>query len=195
VKLWRIDLLRVRIHNTIVENQLPVFQATLLLASATQAYQVVSAWRSIIALTLFEAPHHHKPFSFHLKKTPTSLTTNKIMPQTWLIVGASRGIGLEFVTQLLEEGHAVIATTRGSIPSSPPDGGAVAGHLWPLVDTENGKNLTILQCDVSDETSISAFGEQLKGLITRGGVLERKLIDCMVLNAGILDYPNRISEM
>jgi NAD(P)-dependent dehydrogenase (short-subunit alcohol dehydrogenase family) len=114
------------------------------------------------------------------------------MPQTWLIVGASRGIGLEFVTQLLGHGHTVIATARGP---PPPNRGVRTGHLWPLVDTPNGKNLTILECDVSDETSIKAFAERLRGLTTTGGVLERGLVDCVVLNAGVLEYPNRVSEM
>lgn len=114
------------------------------------------------------------------------------MPQTWLIVGASRGIGLEFVTQLLEHGHTVIATARGT---PPPKGEVGTGKLWPLVNTPNGKNLTILECDVSDDASIAAFAGRLGGLATTGGVLEGRSIDCVVLNAGILDYPNRVSEM
>jgi len=117
------------------------------------------------------------------------------MPQTWLIVGASRGIGLEFVTQLLEQGHSVIATARSSIVSSSPDAGVGAGHLRALINTPGGEKLTILQCDVSDDASIKAFAEQVKELAAPGGVLDNGLIDCVVLNAGVLVYPNRISEM
>jgi len=135
------------------------------------------------------------PISPQLQKTSTYLSANEIMSQTWLVVGASRGIGLEFVTQLLEKGHTVIATARSPVVSPPPNGGLGGVHLWPLIDTPSGKNLTILECDISDEASIKYFAEQMRGLATRDRVLERGLIDCVVLNAGILDYPNRISEM
>jgi NAD(P)-dependent dehydrogenase (short-subunit alcohol dehydrogenase family) len=55
--------------------------------------------------------------------------------------------------------------------------------------------LTVLECDVSDEKSISAFAGQVKKLGRVGGVLEKGKIDVVVLNAGLLVYPNRISEM
>jgi NAD(P)-dependent dehydrogenase (short-subunit alcohol dehydrogenase family) len=32
--------------------------------------------------------------------------------KTWLIVGSSRGIGLEFVKQLLAKGERILATVR-----------------------------------------------------------------------------------
>lgn len=56
--------------------------------------------------------------------------------KTWLIVGASRGIGKEFVEQLLERGDKVYATTRGA------------------VQYHDGRNPVILKCDVTDEGSI-----------------------------------------
>ncbi|RQM04843.1 hypothetical protein DH86_00003747, partial [Scytalidium sp. 3C] len=34
--------------------------------------------------------------------------------QTWLVVGASRGIGLELCRQLVSKGHRVIGTVRNS---------------------------------------------------------------------------------
>ena len=70
-----------------------------------------------------------------------------------------------------------------------------ASHLRALIDTPGGKKLTIVQCDVSDDVSIIAFARQVKELAAPGGVLENGLIDCVVLNAGVLVYPNRISEM
>lgn len=109
-----------------------------------------------------------------------------MLQQAWIIVGASRGIGLEFARQLLLQNHIVIATVR-SIAS--------ANQLWPLTGTPNGHNLQILECDVSDTQSIKQFSEQVRRLGRRGNVLEGGIIDCLVLNAGVLEYPNRISEM
>ena len=116
------------------------------------------------------------------------------MSQTWLIVGASRGIGLEFVSQLLSRGDTVIATARAHVSSSTSQYGN-ASLLWSLTGTPNGHNLKILECDVSDETSIKSFTEQVKKLGRNGGVLERGVIDVVVLNAGVLVYPNRMTEM
>lgn len=116
------------------------------------------------------------------------------MPQTWLIVGASRGIGLEFVSQLLAQGHVVIATARAPSTAPPVHAVGSGSDLYSLTGTRNGRNLTILECDVSDEDSIKRFGEQTRRLGRRGAVLERGVIDVVVLNAGVLVYPNRISE-
>ena len=107
------------------------------------------------------------------------------MPQTWLIVGASRGIGLEFVTQLLAAGHNVIATARS----------ALTPNLHLLANGVNGQNLTTLVCDVSVPDSIKSFIEDVKKLRANHEVLEKGVIDVVVLNAGVLDYPNRISEL
>jgi NAD(P)-dependent dehydrogenase (short-subunit alcohol dehydrogenase family) len=121
------------------------------------------------------------------------------MRQTWLVVGASRGIGLEFVSQLLHRGDTVIATARAPPPSKttppPPSQYGNASQLWSLTGTPNGHNLKILECDVSNEESIKSFTEQVKKLGRKGGVLEKGVIDVVVLNAGVLVYPNRISEM
>lgn len=53
--------------------------------------------------------------------------------KTWLIVGASRGIGHEFADQLLARGDRVIATVRGNTSS-----------FWP-----DRKDATVLNCDVA----------------------------------------------
>jgi NAD(P)-dependent dehydrogenase (short-subunit alcohol dehydrogenase family) len=118
------------------------------------------------------------------------------MPQTWLIVGASRGIGLEFVSQLLSRGDIVIATARAPSSTLPPlSQYGNASQLWALTGTPNGQNLKILECDVSNEESIKSFTERVRKLGRKGGVLENGIIDVVVLNAGVLVYPNRISEM
>ena len=108
--------------------------------------------------------------------------------QTWLIIGASRGIGLEFCTQLLAAGHRVISTARSATGSS---------QLWALTGTPNGRNLTILECDVTDETSVERFVEAVRKFSTlkkgrAGGV---DVLDVVVINAGVLVYPNRALEM
>ena len=108
--------------------------------------------------------------------------------QTWLIVGASRGIGLEFCTQLLAAGHRVVGTARAARGSS---------QLWTLTGTPNGKNLTILECDVTDEASVERFVEAVRkfGLLKKGRAGGLEIIDVVVLNAGVLVYPNRAMEM
>ncbi|EKD18665.1 putative short-chain dehydrogenase/reductase [Drepanopeziza brunnea f. sp. 'multigermtubi' MB_m1] len=112
-------------------------------------------------------------------------------PQIWLIVGATRGIGLEFTTQLLDLGYTVIATARAPTASTT----STASNLWALTGTRNGHNLTILECDVSSEDCIKGFTEQVRRLGRPGGVLDRGVIDVAVLNAGILEYPGRVSEV
>ncbi|KAI9054937.1 hypothetical protein LZ554_002080 [Drepanopeziza brunnea f. sp. 'monogermtubi'] len=112
-------------------------------------------------------------------------------PQIWLIVGATRGIGLEFTAQLLDLGYTVIATARAPTASTT----STASNLWALTGTRNGHNLTILECDVSSEDCIKGFTEQVRRLGRPGGVLDRGVIDVAVLNAGILEYPGRVSEV
>jgi NAD(P)-dependent dehydrogenase (short-subunit alcohol dehydrogenase family) len=63
--------------------------------------------------------------------------------KTWLIVGASRGIGLEFVRQILARGDRVIATVRGH-------GSALEAIVHDAPD-----RATILMCDVSHEQGIN----------------------------------------
>lgn len=65
---------------------------------------------------------------------------------TWLVVGASRGIGHEFVRQLLIRGDRVLATTRKR--NEPLD-----AAFWTKEEIQ--ANLCIpLECDVSSEQSI-----------------------------------------
>ena len=90
--------------------------------------------------------------------------------KTWLVVGASRGIGKAFVDQLLAKGNRVIATVRGQ-----------ASEYWP----DQKDRCTVLNCDVAVEKTINFFVEQLST------IPDLKKIDYVVINAGILVYPNR----
>ena len=63
----------------------------------------------------------------------------------WIIVGSSRGIGLEFVRQLLARGDRVYAVIRDP---------ANASQLWALAGAAPMANCELLECDVADEASI-----------------------------------------
>ena len=69
-----------------------------------------------------------------------------------LVVGASRGIGLEFVRQCLSKGCAVVATVRGSPPAP------ILG-----LQSEVGERLQVLDMDVGDEASVAAAASSLAG--------------------------------
>lgn len=69
------------------------------------------------------------------------------MAEAWVIVGASRGIGLEFVKQLLDLGHHVIAGVRS------PSG---AEKLSQLISHKSRPECCLVeQCDVTSEESIN----------------------------------------
>ena len=68
---------------------------------------------------------------------------------TWLIVGASRGIGLEFVRQLLARGDQVIATVRDLEKAS---------ELWSLAGVAPRGACQLLLCDVQSDNSINVCG-------------------------------------
>jgi NAD(P)-dependent dehydrogenase (short-subunit alcohol dehydrogenase family) len=101
--------------------------------------------------------------------------------QTWVVVGASRGIGLEFVSQLLSRGDDVLAAVRD----------LAAPRLSELLASHQGPGRCLVeQCDVSSEESIEGFVQRVEYHMKNGVQL-----GSVVLNAGILKYPNRASEM
>lgn len=67
-------------------------------------------------------------------------------PRTWVIIGASRGIGLEFVRQLLARGDQVIAAVRDPV---------AAGQLWKVAGSQIRPGSCVIEhCDVTSELSI-----------------------------------------
>ena len=69
--------------------------------------------------------------------------------KTWCIIGASRGIGLEFVRQLIAREDRILATVR--------DVAAVhASALWSQVGGDHGR-CQMLICDVLSEQSINVY--------------------------------------
>jgi hypothetical protein len=67
--------------------------------------------------------------------------------KTWCIVGASRGIGLEFVRQLIAREDRILATVR--------DVAAVhASGLWAQAGGDHGR-CQMMICDVLSEQSIN----------------------------------------
>jgi NAD(P)-dependent dehydrogenase (short-subunit alcohol dehydrogenase family) len=83
-----------------------------------------------------------------------------------VVVGANRGIGLEFVRQYLARGERVEATARN------PAGAEALAALA----TRHPSLLRLHACDVSDERSVAAF--------TRG--LEPGGVDLLINNAGVM---------
>ncbi|RMZ76338.1 hypothetical protein DV738_g5009, partial [Chaetothyriales sp. CBS 135597] len=104
------------------------------------------------------------------------------MPATWIVVGASRGIGLEFTRQLLARGDQVIADVRNE---------KTANELWKLAASQTRPaSCVIEQCDVTKDASIDEFMKRIGAWVKQG-----LRIDNIVLNAGVLKYPNRATEV
>lgn len=83
----------------------------------------------------------------------------RFVPETWLVTGANRGIGLEFARQLAARGDSVVATVRD------PER---AGDL-------QGLPVRVERLDVSDSQSVAGLSGALDGLA----------IDALIHNAGI----------
>lgn len=85
-------------------------------------------------------------------------------PATWFVTGASRGLGLELVTQLLRRGDNVAATTR-----SPQ-------RLLDALSGTDTSRLLALEVDLADETRVR---QAVEATTQRFGAL-----DVVVNNAG-----------
>lgn len=66
--------------------------------------------------------------------------------KTWLVVGASRGIGYEWARQAAERGDRVFATVR-------TPGAEHTAEFWTKADVNAGR-CTAVACDVLSEESI-----------------------------------------
>lgn len=97
-----------------------------------------------------------------------------------LVTGASRGLGLEFVRQLLTRGDRVVATCR--YPGK-------ATALNPLAGEHPGR-LHVLPLDVSDPKSIAELAREL-ALLDDGAVR----LDLLVNNAGVLHPGERFGAV
>lgn len=90
------------------------------------------------------------------------------MGLTYLVIGATRGIGLEFVRELSEvEDNKVIGSSR-SLKN--------AGKLQELADSR--KNVSIVELEVGNEESTAKLPEQLAKIVTG--------IDVLIHNAGVV---------
>lgn len=96
------------------------------------------------------------------------------MPQTWMITGANRGIGLALTIELLRRGDHVVAAARD------PWGGA----LGELAAAHPGA-LTPIELDVTSDASIAAAKEALAG----------RAIDVLLNNAGLYGPRDRQSGL
>lgn len=79
--------------------------------------------------------------------------------ETWVVVGASRGIGLELVKQLLQGGHRVVAAVRDV---------SAAPKLFDLISSQNAADQCLVeQCDVASNDSITV-SDQPPGIDSLG---------------------------
>lgn len=96
------------------------------------------------------------------------------MPQTWMITGANRGIGLAIATELLRRGDHVIAAVRDPR----------AKALVEFVTRYPGQ-LTPLELDVTSDASVAAAKDALAG----------RAIDVLLNNAGVYGPRDRQSGL
>jgi len=75
---------------------------------------------------------------------------------TWLIVGASRGIGLEFVRQLLQRNERILATVREPYASH-------ASALWGQAGSDHGRCQMYIVDILSEESIIVRFSVSTRG--------------------------------
>jgi NAD(P)-dependent dehydrogenase (short-subunit alcohol dehydrogenase family) len=102
---------------------------------------------------------------------------------SYLVTGAGRGLGLEFVRQLSQRPVSEVSTVFATIRGSPSEA------LQKLADESNGR-LVILHMALSDKSSIATAVEQVKDRLAGRG------LDVLINNAGIMPAtPEGIAAM
>ena len=101
-------------------------------------------------------------------------------PRTSLVTGANRGLGLEFIRQLLARGDHAIAACRQ--PGRAAALNALAG--------EHPGRLHLLPLDVADARSRAAFAAELPLVLGEDG-----RIDLLLNNAGVLHSGERFGKL
>jgi NAD(P)-dependent dehydrogenase (short-subunit alcohol dehydrogenase family) len=93
----------------------------------------------------------------------------------WVVTGTNRGIGLEFVRQLIARGDHVDAAVRRMDR---------AGPVHALGDNAGGR-LRVLACDTGDDGSVRAFADEL-GDVT---------VDVLVNSAGVMGRLQSLADL
>ncbi|CAD0095951.1 unnamed protein product [Aureobasidium mustum] len=95
----------------------------------------------------------------------------------YVLTGANRGLGLEFVRQLsADSSNTVIGAVR-----------SMSNDLTDLKSLNKNNNIHILECDTGDASSITSFVEAC------GNTLSGKKIDYLLNNSGINAVPEQDS--
>lgn len=105
------------------------------------------------------------------------------MAKHCLVTGANRGIGLEFVRQLLARGDRVVATCRHP---------GKASALNTLTGEYPGR-LHVLPLDVASEKSRAELVRELP--LVCGDAVEKPAIDLLINNAGVLHSGERFGQL
>ena len=110
-----------------------------------QKRSIIFRFRHPVEWLMLSIPSTPTMASQGISSSPTLGNTSRPSSSAvWIIVGASRGIGLEFVRQLLLKRERVYAVIRDP---------ANASQLWSFAGV-GIPNCEMLECDVSDESSI-----------------------------------------
>ena len=107
------------------------------------------------------------------------------MPRNALVTGANRGIGLEFVRQLLARGDHVVAACRH--PGKATALNALAG--------EHPGRLQVLPLDVADARSRAELARELPLALGEAADGQPGRLDLLVNNAGVLHSGERFGHV
>ncbi|KAK9866547.1 hypothetical protein WJX84_011169 [Apatococcus fuscideae] len=95
--------------------------------------------------------------------------------KVWVVTGANRGLGAEYVRQLLLEKNNYVFATMRSIPT---DAAAPIKNLQNKYLNEEDDRLHLVKLDTTDEASISAAVAEIQKVKPEG-------IDYLINNAGV----------